>query len=181
MRDLISASFVLVCACSLVACSTRENVNDNKAAVVQKDTVQKPDVKFAIEATSAGLMEIRSGYLTSSNSINKDVKEFGQNMVSFHSEANKELRKIVEQQDIELPGVTDFSRQSKIDELKKKAGDDFDKAYIDMMVKQHEKYIAILQQEVKSGEDDALKMWAANKLPALQHNLKTAKDIQKRL
>jgi putative membrane protein len=65
--------------------------------------------------------------------------------------------------------------------LEDKSGADFDKAYMDMMVKDHEKDVKEFEEASKDAEDSDLKAWAAKTLPTLQHHLEMAKDTKSKL
>ena len=55
--------------------------------------------------------------------------------------------------------------------LAKLSGAEFDKAYIDMMVKDHKKDVAEFEKESKGAKDSDLKSWASTTLPTLQDHL----------
>src|SRR5947199_64243 len=62
------------------------------------------------------------------------------------------------------------------DELSKKSGKDFDKSYINDMVKDHEKDVAEFQKKSTAAQDPDLKAWVSKTLPTLQDHLKMAKE-----
>ena len=65
-----------------------------------------------------------------------------------------------------------------IDHLREKKGRDFDKDYIDMMVKDHKEDIELFEKEAEKGNDADLKAWANAKLPTLREHLRMAESIQ---
>jgi len=80
-----------------------------------------------------------------------------------------------------MPTELDAENKSAEDALKAKTGKDFDKAYIDDMVKDHEKDVAEFEKESKAAQDSDLKAWVTKTLPTLQDHLKMAKDTQKKV
>lgn len=67
----------------------------------------------------------------------------------------------------------------KYDELAKKSGVDFDKAYLSAIIDDHKKTIKLFEKESKRGDDAELKSWATNTLPTLRHHLEMAQTIEK--
>jgi putative membrane protein len=58
------------------------------------------------------------------------------------------------------------------------SGTEFDRAYINDMVKDHESDVADFQKEADSGANPDLKNWASSTLPNLRDHLRRAKDDQ---
>jgi putative membrane protein len=57
-------------------------------------------------------------------------------------------------------------------------GTEFDKAYTDFMVDDHQEDIDDFKKEAEKGNDPEVKSWAADKLSTLEHHLQMAKDAQ---
>lgn len=177
---VVMAAFVLS-----VSCKNHENASNETAKEENKDKFDTTDVKkdaeFAVKAASGGMMEVELGNLAMTNGSSQQVKDFGQSMVSDHSKANDELKALAASKNITLPTTPNADMQKKIDDLKKKQGRDFDKAYIDLMVDDHNEDVDEFQKEGDKGNDPDLKSWAAGKVPVLQHHLQMAKDAQSAL
>ena len=58
--------------------------------------------------------------------------------------------------------------------MQKLSGAEFDRAYMDHMVKDHKKDIAEFRKQASSGKDPEIKAFAAKSLPTLQEHLKMA-------
>lgn len=130
------------------------------------------DKKFANAAATGGQMEVMMGKLAETNASNPAVKSLGAMMVTDHSKANDELKKIASDLNYTLPSSLDAEKQKKYDELKTKKGADFDKAYADLMVKDHKEDIEEFKKEASKGTESSLKSFAAKTLPTLEHHLK---------
>jgi len=181
MKKLMS---ILVSGCMLVACNSSssnnqdsvdsaQNVNDSTNVVSDKTS------DFATEAASGGMMEVQLGKLAQQKAQNKRVKAFGAMMVKDHTQANNELKAIAGRQNIALPDSMSNDKKQHVDDLSKKTGKDFDKAYMDMMVDDHkedvDKFKNAAAQDVK---DTAVKAFAAKSVPILQKHLDSAQAIQ---
>jgi len=72
-------------------------------------------------------------------------------------------------------------QQAAYDLLKTKTGADFDKAYVDAIVKDHEEDVKAFQREADKGKDEQIKAFATETLPVLQGHLEKIKAIQSKL
>lgn len=142
------------------------------------DTSKAADRDFAMEAASSGLMEVTLGRLAESNAASAQVKELGKMMVTDHSQANSDLKAVAAQKNLTLPTSPMEQQQKQIDELKTKKGEEFDNAYIDMMVDDHKKDIEKFQDEANKGNDADIKAFAAKTLPVLQKHLDHIQKIK---
>jgi putative membrane protein len=61
------------------------------------------------------------------------------------------------------------------------SGAEFDRKYMDQMVKDHEKTVSLFERESTKGSDAEVKAWAAKTLPALREHLRMARDIESRV
>jgi len=114
----------------------------------------------------------------------EEVKKFGQLMVDDHSKANEELKSLAESKKIDLTKAQAGAKKNgdaMSDKLRKLDGAEFDKGYIMMMVKDHEKDVKAFEKESKDGEDADIKAFAAKTLPTLQSHLEMVKELQKKV
>jgi putative membrane protein len=114
------------------------------------------------------------GKLAQSKGASPKVLEFAKMMVTDHSKANKELMTIAGTKTITLPAILDNKTQKDYDDMAKLGKGEFDKAYIDYMVKDHKEDIEEFQKEADKGKDAELKAFAAKHVPILKHHLEMA-------
>ncbi len=127
------------------------------------------DKTFIKKAAKGGMMEVAMGKLAEQNGQSDDVKSFGKRMVTDHSKANEELKSIAQQKGVKLPSKEPTLKWSS------------DKAYMDMMVKDHEKDLAEFQEQAKSGSDPEVKKFAEDTAKVVQEHLDLAKEAQSKL
>src|SRR6185369_18072972 len=111
-------------------------------------SLTEKDKKFMKKAAKGGMMEVAMGKTAEQNAQSEDVKSFGKRMVTDHSKANDELKSIAEKKGVKLPTKEHTGKWSS------------DKAYMDAMVKDHEKDLAEFQEEAKTGSDPEVKKFA---------------------
>jgi putative membrane protein len=127
------------------------------------------DRAFMKKAAKGGMMEVAMGKLAQQNGQSDDVKSFGKRMVTDHSKANDELKSIAQQKNIKLPSREATEKWSS------------DKAYMSMMVKDHEEDLAEFQAEAKDGSDPDVKNFADKTAKVVQEHLDLAKETQGKL
>ena len=140
-----------------------------KTSKAEGSSVSDKDKMFVKKAAKGGMMEVALGKLAEQNAKNEDVKSFGQRMVTDHSKANDELKSIAESKGLKMP--------SKKPEVNWKN----DKAYMAMMVKDHEKDLAEFQEEGQQGNDPQIKEFAEKTAKIIEEHLNLAKETQSKL
>jgi putative membrane protein len=135
------------------------------------------DRTFATKAAAGGQAEVTLGRLATEKAASQQVRQFGEQMVTDHSQANQELQAIAKQQNLTLPTKPDAASVSTEQRLKARSGAAFDTAYARDMVQDHQQDVADFQKEADSGQDAAVKAFAQKYLPVLQHHLQMAQQL----
>lgn len=141
----------------------------------------KQDAEFAVAAADGGMLEVALGKIAVKKGTSPAVKKLGSQMVADHSKANLELKTLAAEKHITIPASMSENCQKEISDLEAKSGNDFNKAYVDLMVKDHKGDIDDFKKEAKDGNDAQVSSWAKNKLPVLEHHLMMAEEVQKEL
>ncbi|MDB5276328.1 MAG: hypothetical protein JWR61_1283 [Ferruginibacter sp.] len=199
MKNVKSALFIAVIAMAQ-ACNSGSNTdsvkaaneaNDNKdsaSTAAKMDTatsatkmntmpVDKDDADFAVKAANGGMMEVQLGNYAQQNAVSKRVKDFGAMMVKDHTKANEELKSIAASKNITLPSSIGSDAQKDMDDLMKKKGNDFDKAYMNMMLDDHKNDVKEFEKAAKDCKDPEIKTFAGKTLPVLLAHLDSTKAI----
>lgn len=143
--------------------------------------VDKDDADFAVTAANGGMAEVALGQLAQQKATDPEVKAFGAKMVTDHTKANEKMMALAKQKNITLPAAVGTDEQKIMDDLSKKTGKDFDKAYVDAMVKDHDKDVKLFEDETKNGKDADVKAFASTTLPVLKMHQSMIKAIDKKM
>ena len=157
----------------------KSGVSDSGKAAAPAIKVEESDAKFAVEAANGGMAEVVFGKLAADKATNKKVKDFGTMMVTDHSKANDELKALAKKLSITLPDSIGNDESKTRDDLVKKSGADFDKAYVQDMVDDHKKDIKAFEDASKNLKDSDLKAFAVKTLPTLKMHLEAVEKIKK--
>jgi putative membrane protein len=174
---------IMVLAVFFISCEGKKTEDSKDLAEEQndenlKDSGTKKDAEFAVEAADGGLYEVQVATLALTKATSTRVKQFAQMMVDDHGSANTELKALAAQKNIILPDVMSEKCQKKYYDLDQKKAEDFDKEYVDLMIKDHKDDIDKFEKEADKGEDGEVKSWAAGKLATLRHHLEEAERIK---
>ncbi|MES2427042.1 MAG: DUF4142 domain-containing protein [Bacteroidota bacterium] len=129
------------------------------------------DAKFAVDATNGGMTEIQLSELAVTRATSAKIKEFAGMMVADHSKAGGELMAVAKIKNITLPDSVNADSKKAIDDLSKKTGKDFDKAYVDKMVADHKATVDMFEDESKKLKDADLKAFVDKTLPTIKGHL----------
>jgi putative membrane protein len=135
------------------------------------------DKKFVRDAAQGGMAEVELGKLATEKASSDDVKKFGQRMVDDHSKANDELKQVAESEGIQVPDKLNAKDEATKERLSKLSGEQFDRAYMRDMVRDHTQDVADFKRESTNGSDPQVKDFAAKTLPTLQSHLREAEKI----
>jgi putative membrane protein len=135
----------------------------------ESSSLSAKDKTFMKKAAKGGMMEVVMGQMAEQKAQSDDVKTFGKRMVTDHSKANDELKSIASKKGVQLPSKEHSGKWTS------------DKAYMDMMVKDHEKDLAEFKEEAAGGSDPDVKKFADDTAKMVQEHLDLAKETQGKL
>lgn len=185
-KMFLHSSICLMVAGLLSVAAAQQGGNSSMGSSNQMDSgsqmgssaLSPADKRFVKAAAQGGMAEVELGRLAVEKAASDDVKKFGQRMIDDHSRANDQLKQVAAQQGITLPTTLDAKDEATKERLSKLSGDQFDKAYMRDMVRDHKKDIADFKSESSTGRDSVVKNFASDTLPTLESHLKEAETIE---
>jgi putative membrane protein len=102
-------------------------------------------------------------------------------MVSDHSKTNHKFADIAKKEGLNLPKDIDPEHQAITRKLKDLDGRMFDTEYMKVQVADHQKTAQLLEYEVGSGQNAAVKDFASEALPIVLRHLKMAQGVMAEL
>ena len=137
------------------------------------------DRKFLMEAAQGGLLEVEAGRLAAQQASSDEVKQFAQQLVKDHTDANEKLMQIAQDKGVQLPKQLDSKHKQQLDKLSKLKGEQFDRAYMEQIGhKDHKKDIQAFEKQARQGKDPELRTFAEETLPVLQKHLSMAQKVK---
>jgi putative membrane protein len=142
-------------------------------------TISMADTNFILAAAQGGMTEVKLGELAATNGMRADVKEFGQMMVKDHTAINDDLKALAAQKGVTLPDSLDAKHQAMVDKLTALTGSEFDDAYINGMIKAHQKDAKAFKAEAAATQDTDIKSFLDKSIPVVEAHLEHIKAMKK--
>lgn len=139
------------------------------------------DRDFIETAAQGSLMEIELGRLAQQKGSSDAVRQFGARMEQDHSQASRQLQQVAQQHGVTPPDTLGSEHRQMIQELSALDGGEFDQAYMDAMVEDHDDDIDAFQEAAESGGSADIQQFARQTLPILQQHRQMAESIQSSL
>lgn len=170
-RFVMAIALILPCGVAFA------QTNTGKTDQAQNRT--RMDDRFAKEAASGGMAEVKLGQLAQDKGTNEAVKNLGSRMVNDHSKAADELKAAATQSNINLPSKLNAKDEAAYNRLSRMSGTAFDREYAKAMVTDHTQDVAEFRKEAIDGQDASIRNFASETLPTLQEHLKQAREMEK--
>lgn len=171
---------LIACACLLIAAPALAQSVGEKTGVNSALGVSPSTADFVKEVAISDMFELESNKLAQQKG-NATEKTFAAQMITDHTKTSTELKGLVTGGKVkaDLPAALDSSHQSKLDKLKAANDKDFSSEFDAMQVSAHKDAVDLFERYAKGGDNSDLKDWAGKTLPALQHHLSMAQDLDK--
>jgi putative membrane protein len=134
------------------------------------------DTDFYTEAMKGDQKEIAVSQMVAKKSTNADVKALANKIASDHQALDKKVKAAAGSKVTPPPADTTMTSA-----LEGKTGTDLDRAYVDMMVTDHQTDIPKFENASQNASTDEAKKLATDALPKLRDHLKSAQDVQQKL
>ena len=143
--------------------------------------VDRADLDFMKNAAEGGMAEVEFGKLAQQNAQDAQVKQFGARMEQDHSNANTQLQAVAGKKGVQMPKQVDAKDQKELDRLSGLKGTAFDRAYMRMMVQDHDKDVKEFQHQAQAARDPDVKNFARQTLSVIQQHDQMAHDVSRSL
>ncbi len=171
MKNLLHVVFILFIWIFTQACRQKPGKNYN-----QETSVDQDGISFIKNGIEGGLTEIKASGLALTKSNNQRVIRFAKMMVDDHTKAGNELMKIESDKLVLEKDLINSNHQIVLSQLSQKSGSAFDKAYLQMMIVDHENTIKLFDGASRN-TDVRISKFAVQTLPSIKMHLDSAKAI----
>jgi putative membrane protein len=157
-------------------------MKDSTAGMVGKVSAEMTSTTkgFATAAATSDLYEVTAGQVAVQCAQSPAVKDFAQKMIEAHSQTTTKLKSLIsgEKINLSLPAHVDHRRQGMLDDLRGAKSQDFDHRYVTQQIAAHEEADILMRGYAKSGDNAALKDFAATTDKAVKMHLSMAKTLE---
>ncbi|MHC2337667.1 DUF4142 domain-containing protein [Bradyrhizobium sp. USDA 4454] len=164
--------------CTLASPTLAQSVSE-KTGVNSVLGVAPKTEDFVKEAAMSDMLEIEAAKIAQQKGSAAD-KKFADQMVTDHTKTSTQLKEMVGgDMKSAIPTALDDSSEKKLERLRNTRPEDFAGTYDPMQVSAHKDAVSLFERYAKGGDDPKLKDWAGKTLPALQHHLAMAQELDK--
>ncbi len=159
---------------------TKEAAQDINEKQIEGHEAEK-NAQFAVDAYSAGLMEIELSKFAKEKSSNGDVKALADKMIEAHTKANAELKQLAEQKNIALAQGLSENQMDKMNKGMKKEASEIDEFYAEQLVSDHKDAVKLYEKAAEKEEDADLKSFFASKLNEIRMHLQMSEELENKV
>lgn len=171
MKNLIYLAAGLLLLLSAGACKDKHGKNYNQQVQNEQDGLNF--IKGGIEGD---LTEIKASGLAIVNSRNQRVIRLAKTVIEDHTAFGDGLDKLKNDKKLTATDTISAQHQQMLADLSKKSGRVFDKAYLQMMVTDHEEAVKLFTA-ASQNTDTAISKFASRTLPTIKTHLDSANAI----
>ncbi|MGN6354831.1 MAG: DUF4142 domain-containing protein [Parafilimonas sp.] len=150
---------------------------DSNSSAMNSAPASEEDAKWAVDVANSGMTEIELSKVAQTKASDPRLKDFADMMVTDHTAAADKLKQLATAKSITLPDKLSDASQKKLDDLNKKTGKDFDKAYTNDMLDGHKDAVDAFDKGSKNLQDADLRNFASTTLPTIQMHQDSIKAI----
>ena len=133
--------------------------------------------QFLATAMASNQHEIEAARMGQERAQNADVKAYAERMVRDHTQLGEQLRPLAEQ-----AGVTVAPASGGMPTLETAEGEDFDRAFMEMMVADHERAVADFERAASDPSiGQPISDAATQALPTLEGHLEEARNLSQQV
>jgi putative membrane protein len=175
---ILSTAFFLVGCTTDQGTSTGGTGSSDVAIGSGSHSVAAADSTFAREACQAGAAEVELGKLAARNTRNREVRALARKISEDHARAEKELGQLFARKGLPPEKELAPDLRMSLDRLASLTGREFDQAFKEQVIKDHEKTIELFEKQSEQGTDPDLKAFAQKHLPHLREHLAMAQRLE---
>ncbi|HEX7336004.1 MAG TPA: DUF4142 domain-containing protein [Gemmatimonadales bacterium] len=133
---------------------------------------------FVTQVAAANLMEVRLGQLANTKAQTPSVKQFASKMVNDHTQMQQTWMNVARKHGAPFNARYTPEQQAEVTRLSKLSGAEFERAYMDLMVQDHQKNVAAFQSQGRAQRSEDVRELVERDLPALQEHYNLATRIR---
>ncbi|PKV63345.1 DUF4142 domain-containing protein [Pontibacter ramchanderi] len=185
MKNLWMAATLVMGGIAFASCSSETQETDTTANVdtelnataVADSTLNEDKREFMGKAYSISTQQVELGKLAVEKGTTDQIRNYGQQMVDLYSKKLEELQDMSGQYSVTLPQQMEEDHAGRVQELRDKNTDEFDRAYWDTVVDAHKDALSVFEDNVKDIEETdntTFNLWARNTTKEIRAQMENA-------
>jgi putative membrane protein len=154
---------------------------DQTASKKSAGQLAKDDLESFRKMAQADLAEVAAGKVAAEKAQSPEVKKYAQHMVDEHTKMLEQGKQLAQAKGVTPPAQPEKKHQSALEKLQKASGADFDRQYMQQMVRDHQEVLKVAEKAAKDAKDPQLKAHAEKGVPHIKEHLAQARKISESL
>ena len=146
-------------------------------SAVRAQDVTSADKKFLADSAQGNIAEINYAKLALQKSHDRHVREFATKMIKDHEKLQSEMKPLALKYGVKEPTGPTIGDHAKYMELKMKSGTDFDRAYVEAMVKDHHDDLQAFMNEENTTTNPTIKAAVRKGLSVIKEHTEMIDNI----
>lgn len=173
---VVNAVFLVLCLGLISGCAAAQRA--------MPGTLSDANVISMLDTINVS--EIEAGQLAAQKASSPAVRKFADRLVDEHTEKMQTTVQLANRMRVtpdkpQLASSVESTHRETMQELRKKSGRDFDRAYLDYQVTMHEQAVKLVEDTANSVDDARLKQHLIRTRPDLSSHLSAARELQREL
>jgi putative membrane protein len=173
---LAAALAALAIGCAAIA---PLDAQTSSAAATARAPGENPDAALVSGAAQSGIDEVELSELAAQAASAPEVRRFAQDMLHEHRASNQRLALIAAHENIDVPHALDDEHAELRMQLAQLRGPEFDAAYLDAMVADHERMVGLLESGEATVTTQELRTYIRTTLPGVRGHLALAQTLRR--
>lgn len=176
---LLFISFLTMMSCGGNEVDSKEIAQDlNKP---KTDVTRESDERFMVRAAEFSLQEVQISKLAQQRSITQELKDLARTLEDKYREAKSTIASVGIVKSIAVPAVPTQAAKDAYAQLDSVALENFDMAYLDMLIQDHKDAIRFFENETRGNHDADVQKLATQLLGDIREHLTNVESIQSQM
>lgn len=137
------------------------------------------DISAMKQIAQSNLNEVAAGKTGVSKAQSPDVKSFAQKMIDEHTKMFEEISALAKRKDVSIPKDANMKDMAQMKLIERKSGADFDREFMEHMVKEHETALKDVEAIAAKAKDADFKAALQKATPKIKEHLEHAQRLAK--
>ena len=180
VRQLAASALPLLQEHSRLARQVGSRVDADTTAGTTGDVANadaRKDREFIRDAVADHFLETRLGELAERRGRNSDVKQFGRRMVTDHTRLQEQWISMASISGRPFKPGMGRLHQQKLERLKDVSDREFDRAYMTLVIQNHQDYLNYWRKEGRAAKSNQVRQLVDSGLPTLEQHWSMAREI----
>lgn len=159
----------------------QDNPVQSQADETVDSEVSEQDREFAQKAADDNEAELEFATLGQQKAQDQEVQDYAAMLVEDHAKAGDELKQIAEEAGLTLEPRIPQEALTEHERMGTLPAGEFDRAFVEKMVADHEKAVALYERQAAEGQHEALKQFASSTVDTLRMHLDQARQLERHM